>query len=308
MKQVKILDNKTKEPLCFLDKVEYHSTIGDIKELFHRVYPQWYPARQSLKLHPKSEELRDDELLQNLAVGATATLYFRDLGPRVGWTVVFLSEYVGPLLIYLLFYSRLPYVYTLTHTPTSPGPHPSVSLACVCHSLHYVKRLIETVFVHHFTHGTLPVGVIMRNCMYYWGFAAWLAYYINHPLYTPPSYGRPQILCALFMFMLCEAGSFSIHWSLSTSGRDTGAKYRSFPHPSKNPFTWLFFFVSCPNYTYEVGVWVSFSILTQCVPVAIFTLIGFVQMTIWAKWKHKTYTREFKNYPALRMSILPFIL
>lgn len=25
-----------------------------------------------------------------------------------------------------------------------------------------------------------------QNCTYYWGFAAWMAYYINHPLYTPP--------------------------------------------------------------------------------------------------------------------------
>lgn len=25
-----------------------------------------------------------------------------------------------------------------------------------------------------------------QNCAYYWGFSAWLAYYINHPLYTPP--------------------------------------------------------------------------------------------------------------------------
>lgn len=25
-----------------------------------------------------------------------------------------------------------------------------------------------------------------QNCLYYWGFAAWLAYYINHPLYTTP--------------------------------------------------------------------------------------------------------------------------
>ncbi|XP_047014673.1 very-long-chain enoyl-CoA reductase isoform X2 [Ictalurus punctatus] len=306
--QVEILDDKTKEQLCFLDKqVEYHSTIGDIKGLFHRVYPHWYPARQALKLHPKSGELRDDELLQNLPVGLTATLYFRDLGPRFGWTMVFLLEYVGPLLIYLLFYFRLPYIYTHPHTLTPPGPDPAVSLACVCHSLHYIKRLMETVFVHRFTHGTLPLGVIIRNCVYYWGFAAWLAYYINHPLYTPPSYGRPQIGCALVMFTLCEVGNFSIHWSLNTSGGD-GDKYRSFPHPSKNPFTWLFFFVSCPNYTYEVGVWVSFSIMTQCVPVAVFTLIGFVQMTIWAKWKHKAYTREFKDYPTLRMSILPFIL
>lgn len=42
--------------------------------------------------------------------------------------------------------------------------------------------------------------------------------------------------------------------------------------------------------------------------VALFTFVGFVQMTIWAKGKHKTYTREFKDYPNLRMAILPFIL
>lgn len=27
---------------------------------------------------------------------------------------------------------------------------------------------------------------VFQNCAYYWGFSAWLAYYINHPLYTPP--------------------------------------------------------------------------------------------------------------------------
>ncbi|XP_046703062.1 very-long-chain enoyl-CoA reductase isoform X2 [Silurus meridionalis] len=248
-----------------MKQVEYHSTIGDIKGLFHKVYPHWYPARQSLRLHLKSEELRDDELLHSLPAGVTVTLYFRDLGPRFGWTMVFLSEYVGPLLIYLLFYFRLPYIYTHTHSLTAPSPHPAVSLACVCHSLHYIKRLMETVFLHHFTHGTLPVVVIIRNCVYYWGFAAWLAYHINHPLYTPPckfshssqallsskprisprfnvtsswcsfpAYGRLQVGCALVMFTLCEMGNFSIHWSLNTSGGD-GAKYRSYPHPSKTP-------------------------------------------------------------------------
>lgn len=42
--------------------------------------------------------------------------------------------------------------------------------------------------------------------------------------------------------------------------------------------------------------------------VALFTFVGFVQMTIWAKRKHKIYTRVFKDYPKLRKSILPFIL
>lgn len=31
-----------------------------------------------------------------------------------------------------------------------------------------------------------------------------------------------------------------------------GSRCRRFPVPTKNPFTWLFLLVSCPNYTYEV--------------------------------------------------------
>uniref|UniRef100_A0A673ZGZ5 Trans-2,3-enoyl-CoA reductase-like 2a n=1 Tax=Salmo trutta TaxID=8032 RepID=A0A673ZGZ5_SALTR len=62
----------------------------------------------------------------------------------------------------------------------------SFRLACACHTCHYIKRLIETIFVHRFSHGTMPLRTIIRNCVYYWTFSAWLAFYINHPLYTPP--------------------------------------------------------------------------------------------------------------------------
>uniref|UniRef100_A0A672UL37 Uncharacterized protein n=1 Tax=Strigops habroptila TaxID=2489341 RepID=A0A672UL37_STRHB len=222
--------------------------------MFHKLYPRWYPARQSIKLDPKGKSLRDEEILQHLPVGTTATLYFKDLGPQIGWTTVFLIEYTGPLFIYFLFYFRMPFVYGLDERFTS-SPHPVVNLACICHSFHYIKRLIETVFVHRFSHGTMPLRNIVKNCLYYWGFAAWLI-----------------------------------------------------PYPTKNPFTWLFFFVSCPNYTYEVGTWISFTIMTQCVPVGLFTLLCFIQMTVWAKDKHCTYLREFKDYPSLRMPIIPFLL
>uniref|UniRef100_A0A3Q2CDX9 Very-long-chain enoyl-CoA reductase n=1 Tax=Cyprinodon variegatus TaxID=28743 RepID=A0A3Q2CDX9_CYPVA len=303
--EVEIIDAKTKEQLCFLDKVDPHSTIGDIKNLFYKSYPQWYPARQALRLDPKGKLLKDNEILQNLPVGTTATMYFKDLGPQLGWTTVFFAEYIGALLTYLVFFFRVPYVYSHTYAFTSSS-HPVVTFACVCHTLHYMKRLMETIFVHRFSHGTMPLRAIVKNCAYYWGFSAWLAYYINHPLYTPPSYGELQVNYALFTFVMCEMGNLSIHISLRNLKVD-GLRVRKFPMPTKNPFTWLFFFVSCPNYTYEVGAWMSFTVMTQCLPVAIYTLFGFIQMSIWAKGKHKAYLREFKDYPSVRMAIIPLI-
>ncbi|XP_038160193.1 very-long-chain enoyl-CoA reductase isoform X1 [Cyprinodon tularosa] len=303
--EVEIIDAKTKEQLCFLDKVAPHSTIGDIKNLFYKSYPQWYPARQALRLDPKGKLLKDHEILQNLPVGTTATMYFKDLGPQLGWTTVFFAEYIGALLTYLVFFFRVPYVYPHTYAFTSSS-HPVVTFACVCHTLHYMKRLMETIFVHRFSHGTMPLRAIVKNCAYYWGFSAWLAYYINHPLYTPPSYGELQVNYALFTFVMCEMGNLSIHISLRNLKVD-GLRVRKFPMPTKNPFTWLFFFVSCPNYTYEVGAWMSFTVMTQCLPVAIYTLFGFIQMSIWAKGKHKAYLREFKDYPSVRMAIIPLI-
>lgn len=42
--------------------------------------------------------------------------------------------------------------------------------------------------------------------------------------------------------------------------------------------------------------------------VALFSLVGFTQMTIWAKGKHRSYLKEFRDYPPLRMPIIPFLL
>ncbi|XP_031950505.1 very-long-chain enoyl-CoA reductase isoform X3 [Corvus moneduloides] len=319
--EVEILDARTRDKLCFLDKVEPQATVADIKNLFSKAHPQWYPARQSLRLDPsvpqlpqvpqvslspEGRSLKDEDVLQSLPVGTTATLYFRDLGAQISWVTVFLTEYAGPLLIYLLFYFRVPFLYGPRYDFTA-SRHRVVHLACCCHSFHYVKRLLETLFVHRFSHGTMPLRNIFKNCTYYWGFAAWMAYYINHPLYTPPAYGDEQVKLALAVFLFCQLGNFSIHVALRNL-RPAGSKTRKIPYPTRNPFTWLFLLVSCPNYTYEVGSWIGFTIMTQCLPVALFSLVGFVQMAIWAQGKHRSYLREFRDYPPLRSPIIPFLL
>uniref|UniRef100_A0A4W5K552 Trans-2,3-enoyl-CoA reductase b n=1 Tax=Hucho hucho TaxID=62062 RepID=A0A4W5K552_9TELE len=250
--------------------------------------PQWYAARQSIRLDPKGKSLKDEDVLQHLPVGTTATFYFRDLGAQISWVTVFLTEYGGPLLLYLMFYFRVPFIYAPKYDFTT-SKHWVVHLACMCHSFHYLKRLLETLFVHRFSHGTMPLRNIFKNCTYYWGFAAWMAYYINHPLYTPPS-EYTTILTTLYIHHLVRS------------------KTRKIPYPTKNPFTWIFLLVSCPNYTYELGSWFGFTLMTQCLPVAFFTAVGFIQMTVWAKGKHRSYLKEFRDYPPLRSPILPFVL
>uniref|UniRef100_A0A673B1C2 Trans-2,3-enoyl-CoA reductase b n=1 Tax=Sphaeramia orbicularis TaxID=375764 RepID=A0A673B1C2_9TELE len=238
---------------------------------------QFYPARQSIRLDPKGKSLKDEEVLQHLPVGTTATFYFRDLELRS----VFLTEYTGPLVIYLLFYFRFP-----------SSTHPNMTLPPVN------TGLLETLFVHRFSHGTMPLRNIFKNCTYYWDKC--VSHYLSY-LCLVSVYGEQQIRLALIIFLFCQFGNFSIHIALRNLHQEDSL-------PTKNPFTWIFMLVSCPNYTYELGSWLGFTLMTQCLPVAFFTLVGFIQMTVWAKGKHRSYLKEFRDYPPLRSPILPFVL
>lgn len=287
--------------------VDSSKTILDVKRAFNVQKSYLYPDRQMFKLDTTSKPLKDEELLVNLkpndSDGNALKLYFKDLGPQVGWTTVFLTEYAGPLFIYLIFYFRPAFIY---------GTRPSgyldvVNYACYAWTFHYAKRLLETVFVHRFSHATMPIRNIFKNSFYYWGFTAFVAYYINHPLYTLPFFGSKQIYIGLAGFIFNELGNFSIHIALRNL-RPAGSKVRKIPFPTSNPFTILFNFVSCPNYTYEIGSWIFFTLMVQSVPALLFTIAGGYQMTIWALGKHRNYRKEFEKYPRGRKAVIPFVI
>merc|ERR1711973_995036 len=111
------------------------------------------------------------------------------------------------------------------------------SRAYCCRVLHYAKRILETLFVHRFSHATMPIRNLFRNSIYYWGFAAYVAYHINHPLYTAPC--LTQTYVALAVWTLCELGNFSIHWALRNL-RPAGTRERKIPRPTMDPLTLLF--------------------------------------------------------------------
>lgn len=292
----------TKPRFCLRSK----STILDVKKEYQKKNPKYYITRQAFKVDPKGKALKDDETLGSLGLsGKKGTLYFKDLGPQIGWTTVFLSEYAGPLAIYLVFYTRPAIIYGAA--AASEPRAQVVNIACACFSFHYIKRLLETVFIHRFSNATMPISNLFKNCSYYWGFAAFISYFINHPLYTVPTFGDKQIFGGLAGFIIGELGNFSVHVAFRNM-RPAGTRTRKIPVPDSNPLTQLFNLVSCPNYTYEVIAWISFSVMTQCLPAALFTTCGFYQMAVWALGKHRNYKKEFKDYPRSRRGIVPFLL
>jgi len=299
---IEIVHAKSNKPLVSLNDVIESSTVGEIKKSIAARKAKFRDVnRQELRLEPKGKALKDDEKLSSLGVNTGAMLYFKDRGLQIGWITVFLCEYAGPLFVYLWFYRRPWLAYGdvgVTNTAQV------VDIAAACWSFHYAKRILETLFVHRFSNATMPIMNLFKNCSYYWGFAAYIGYHINHPLYTAPSI--KQIHGGLAAFALCELGNFSIHVLLRNL-RPAGSKVRKIPFPSYNPFSWLFKLVSCPNYTYEIGAWISFAVMTQCAPVALFTLAGGYQMTVWALGKHRNYKKEFKDYPK-RKALVPFLI
>lgn len=277
------------------------STIKDVKEELHKLKKAPNINRQSLRLDPKGKALSDSDTLKDLSI-TDGKLYLRDLGPQISWKGVFLVEYAGPLIIYLWIYQR-PWIFY--GDVSTSGMDTTVHVAAICWSIHYAKRLLETLFVHRFSHATMPLRNLFKNCSYYWLFTAYVAYHVNHPLFTSPCALR--FLVGLAMFGLCELGNLSIHLALKNL-RPAGSTVRKIPQPTSNPFTQLFNLVSCPNYTYEIGSWIGFTIMTSCLPAALFTFAGAYQMAMWALGKQKAYKKEFPNYPKSRKAIFPFVL
>jgi len=302
--EVEILQSGSGKVLARVTDLSASSTIYDVKKEIHKLKKGLPPSRQALRLETRGKFLNDGTSLQSIEFKSQKQLYLKDLGPQIGWKTVFLLEYAGPLALYVFSYCRPAFLYG---SEASAKMHPVVHIAVVCWIIHYSKRLLETLFVHRFSHATMPFYNLFKNCSYYWLFGLYIGYYVNHPLYTPPGYGDTQIYAALGTFLLAELGNLSIHLALRNL-RPPGTSERKIPVPTSNPLTSLFNFVSCPNYTYEVLAWISFSVMTQCLPAGLFTVAGLYQMSVWALGKHRNYKKEFPNYPKGRKSIIPFIL
>ncbi|GAB4814030.1 hypothetical protein N2152v2_001076 [Parachlorella kessleri] len=281
------------------------ASVDDLKRRFAELKRQYYPTRQRFTLPAKQgqrsgQPLEAGKKLSDYGLEDGSVLVFKDLGPQIGYRTVFFFEYLGPLLVYPLFYF-FPQLLYPSFKP--PRRYPVQELALCYWSLHYVKRILETFFLHKFNSSTMPLFNLFKNCSYYWGFAAFVSYFVNHPLYTPPP--LTQTHAALAFSLLCQLANLRCHVILSNL-RPAGTKGIGLPRG------FLFNIISCPNYTAEILGWVGFTIATQALPAGIFTLVGAAQMAVWAAGKHRRLKKTFDGkdgrpkYPRRWVMLPPF--
>ena len=223
------------------------------------------------------------------------TLVGKDLGPQVSWRTVFLVEYLGPILVVLGEIIFLGRANNLTN----------FQVTCIaCYLGHFVKRELETVFVHKFSNDSMPIANLFKNSFYYWGSAAAIGYYLSHPLYTAPSGLMRKF--GLLIFLASEFLNFFTHAALSKL-RPAGTRVRRVPRG-------IFFDqITCPNYTFEVLAWIGFAMMTQVLAAWVFALATIFILSNWALAKRRRYVKEFDGlegrdkFPK-RWAIFPGIL
>ncbi|KLO13034.1 hypothetical protein SCHPADRAFT_874581 [Schizopora paradoxa] len=280
-------------------------TIADVKKAIELRYPKFYVARQKISLKGDRKALSDEDQLQELEIKDGAELTVKDLGPQISWRTVFLIEYVGPLLIHPIFYfsQKLVYGKTFEHSLMQKYVFTMVLL-------HYAKRELETIFVHRFSHGTMPFRNVFKNSFHYHILEGFMMAY---PIYAPkygafslnirgtPRNELPFLWFWVSAFVFAELSNLASHIKLRNL-RPEGTRTRAIP------FGYGFNLVTCPNYFFESLAWFSVCFMSGDMFAWIFLAVSTGQMLIWAKKKHRAYKKEFGDkYPKGRKMMIPFL-
>lgn len=172
---------------------------------------------------------------------------------------------------------------------------------------HFIKRELETAFVHRFSHGTMPLFNVFKNSFHYHLLSGLnLAYWVYGPATARGTLLAAKLenptLMALFtgIFLFAELSNLSTHITLRNL-RPPGTRVR------RIPYGYGFDLVSCPNYLFETIAWISVAAMTRSLAAVFFLVVSTGQMYVWAIKKHKQYRREFVDYPKSRRAIFPFI-
>ena len=76
----------------------------------------------------------------------------------------------------------------------------------------------------------------------------------------------------------------------------------------KIPSSFMYKYISCPNYFGEIIEWIGFAVMVWSLPAFIFVFWTICNLVPRAVSHHKWYHSKFSDYPKSRKAIIPFIL
>lgn len=182
-----------------------------------------------------------------------------------------------------------------------PAPSTVQTLSLGLILIHYLKREMETLFVHRFSSATMPFRNVFKNSFHYWALGGLnLAYWIYSPTAPAAKATTPFLTyLGLLLFAIGEAGNLNAHLMLRKL-RSSGGKERGIPRGLG------FETVTCPNYMFETMAWVGMILITRSLATILFAIASSGQMAIWAKKKERNYRREFGDrYKKKRFCFIP---
>jgi very-long-chain enoyl-CoA reductase len=217
-------------------------------------------------------------------------------------------EYFGPILFHGLLPFLRPYVYRFwpyEYKSEAETPMSTVQwLLFILFQLHFLKRELETMFVHKFSSNSMPAWNILRNSFFYWAMSGLLCAF---DIYGPGSFADrdelvPLDYLGLGLFFFGEICNFTVHLHLS-SLRSRGGTERGIPNCIGSSL------VTSPNYMFEVIAWLGVILISRSWAVVAFISVGISYMRSWSRGKEKALRQEFGDkYKKKRYTMLPGLI
>ena len=204
----------------------------------------------------------------------------KTLPSRAGMTLV----YGLPLVA--LFAGGSPYL-------LSPIAYQFVVLACLF--VHFVKRLLESWFLHKYSGLMNPLAAMAVSCFY------------SLTTFFPTCFNRqpvgdidPLFYAGLGLFFIGETLNF-VHHKILADLRQTSVAYMI-------PRGGLFDFVACPHYLFEIVSWFGLALIFRHYSMFLFFSVMVIYLIIRSLLTLRWYREQFPDFPPDRKAIFPFIL
>ena len=310
----KIILEKEEDAPIKLKDVDINKTVKELKNYIYNslnLSSQISLNRLGIMIATKKESkevktfLSDDyqKLIFYDSVSDPNTIYYlKDIGPQINYRLVYILEYLGPLVFSIIFFAR----YALIYMKNNPDKQLQTHILCYFFMtlFHYSKRIIESLFVHIFSRTTMPLQNLFKNCSYYWGiFGILCGYTLFNPYSKDLTWFKVPRYFFIAFFFSAEIKNLQTHIILrEVKIKGKGKKYMP---PKREGFE----LCTCANYMWEFFAWVSFSIFSCNIFVIIFTICGFLQMKQWALKKHKEMKRVFgEKYSKDIYAFIPYYI